>query len=216
LITRLKHFDIPGPAGRLEAALHEREGRPHTLAAMVCHPHPMYGGTYHNKVVHRVATTFHDLGAETLRFNFRGVGRSEGAYDEGEGELADARAALAWLRARYPGARLWLGGFSFGSWVAARLAASEPAIERVVLVAPPVTRAGFEEMRTSRVWKLVVQGTADTTCLPADLEREFPRWAEPKQLRWVPDAAHFFDRQLAPLAAAVAEPLSAAVAVEDR
>ena len=216
MITRLKHLDIPGPAGRLEAALHEREAQPHERAALVCHPHPMFGGTYHNKVVHRVASTLHELGAETLRFNFRGVGRSEGAYDQGEGELEDARAALAWLRSRYPGARLWLGGFSFGAWVAARLAASEAGVERLILVAPPVASSSFEVLRSAPVWKLVLQGTADTNCPPADLEREYPQWAEPKQLHWVPGATHFFDGQLGGLSAALKEAMAAAAAGADR
>jgi alpha/beta superfamily hydrolase len=211
MVTRLKHLTFAGPAGTIEAALHERDGRPHELTAVVCHPHPMYGGTLHNKVVHRVASTLHEMGAEVLRFNFRGVGRSDGEHDEGTGELEDARAAVQWMRARYRGARLWLAGFSFGSWVAARLAASDPAVERLIMVAPPVTRSGFEVLRHCAVPKLVVQGRADTLCPPADLEREFPRWAEPKTLVWVPEATHFFDRQLASLGAAIQEALADAV-----
>jgi alpha/beta superfamily hydrolase len=168
----------------------------------------MYGGTLHNKVVHRAATTLHDLGAEVLRINFRGVGKSDGVFDDGDGELEDARAALGWLRQRYPGARLWLAGFSFGSWIAARLTAIEPDLERVILIAPPVTRMGFDVLETSRLPKLVIQGTADTICLPADLERAYPRWAEPKQLLWIADASHFFDRQLATLGDVLARTLA--------
>lgn len=171
----------------------------------------MFGGTFHNKVTHRVASVLHELGAEALRFNFRGVGRSEGAYDRGAGELEDARAALAWTRARYPGARLWLAGFSFGAWVAARLAASDPAVERLILVAPPVRRSSFDVLRHCAVPKLVLQGLADTTCPPQDLAQEYPRWAEPKELIEVPDATHFFDRQLSALGAALAGALAAVV-----
>jgi|SRR5262245_14259654 len=210
MVTRLQHLTLAGPAGTIEAVLHEREARPHELTAVVCHPHPMYGGTLHNKVVHRVASTLHEMGAEVLRFNFRGVGRSEGVHDEGIGELEDARAVVQWMRTRYPGARLWLGGFSFGAWIAARLAASDPRIERLILVAPPVTRSGFGVLRHCAVPKLVIQGSADTVCPPADLEREFPQWAEPKTLVMVPDASHFFDRQLGPLGSAIHDSLAAA------
>jgi hypothetical protein len=211
LITRLKHPTLAGPAGIIEAALHEREGRPHSLAAVVCHPHPMYGGTLHNKVVHRVAATLHELGCEVLRFNFRGVGRSQGVFDNGEGELEDARAALDWTRAHYPGARLWVSGFSFGSWIAARLAAAESDVERMILVAPPVTKSSFAVLETATQPKLVIQGMADTVCRPAELERAFPTWAEPKHVEWVPDATHFFDRQLAALADALNRSLATAV-----
>src|SRR5512142_11386 len=110
---------LDGPAGGLEAILEEPEDAEPTEVALVCHPHPLYGGTLHNKVVHRVASSLHALGLTVLRFNFRGAGQSAGRFDRGEGELADARAALAFLRARHPGARVWVAGFSFGAWIAA-------------------------------------------------------------------------------------------------
>ncbi len=203
--TRLVALTIPGPAGALEALLNEREGHAPSVAALVCHPHPRFGGTMNNKVVHHVATTLHELGAAVLRFNFRGVGKSEGAYDEGEGELEDARACLGWLRARHPAAKPWVAGFSFGAWVAARLAASEPAVERLIMVAPGVGQSDYSAMRESAVPKLVVQGTADTTCRPEILEAEFPSWRGPKELVLVEGATHFFDRKLAELGRAVGE-----------
>jgi alpha/beta superfamily hydrolase len=206
--TRLRAVTWSGPAGPLEGALQEREGNGHDLAALVCHPHPLYGGTMHNKVVHRVASTLHDLGADVLRFNFRGVGKSAGSFDQGEGELEDARAAMGWLRERYPGARLWAAGFSFGSWVAARLAASEGGIERMILVAPTVREAGYQVLHGSPVPKLVIQGTRDDLCPPQALEPEFARWAEPKELILIPGATHFFDRQLGDLARALTEALA--------
>src|SRR5262245_3827940 len=162
---RLESLTLPGPAGALEAVLQHREGEIPEVAALVCHPHPLHGGTLHNKVVHRVAATLHEMGAAVLRFNFRGAGKSEGVHDEGRGELEDARAALRWLEQRYPGARRWLAGFSFGSWIAARLAAHEPA-ERLILVSPPLHRSDFDSMRRSEVPKLVLQGTADDICPP--------------------------------------------------
>lgn len=202
-VTRLVPLSLAGPAGALESLLQERDGVAPPVTALVLHPHPLFGGTLHNKVVHRVASTLHDLGAAVLRINFRGVGRSGGAFDQGEGELHDAIAALEWQRERWPHARRWVAGFSFGSWVAARLAAREPDVERVLLVAPPVRTQSFEVMRSATVPKLVIQGTADTTCPPEALEAEYPHWAEPKELRWVEGASHFFDRQLGPLAGAL-------------
>ncbi|MCC6348227.1 MAG: alpha/beta hydrolase [Candidatus Eisenbacteria bacterium] len=200
--ARLLPVTLRGDAGPIEGLLQEREGHEHALTAVVCHPHPLYGGTMHNKVAHRVAATLHGLGAAVLRFNFRGVGRSAGAFDRGEGELADARVALAFLRERHPAARRWAAGFSFGSWVASRLAA-EPDIERVLLVAPPVHTQPFDEMRTLPTPKLVVQGTDDEVCRPENLERVWPQWAEPKRLVRVPGAGHFFDRRLGELADAI-------------
>ena len=203
--ARLIPVTIAGPAGRLEGLLHEREGAPPGLVALVCHPDPSRGGTMHNKVVHRVASTLHQLGAAVLQFNFRGVGASEGAFDRGEGELEDARAALGFLRARHPDARGWIAGFSFGAWIAARLAATDDRLERVILVAPPVDVRSFDVLRHSPIAKLVLQGTADEVCPIESLEREFVGWAEPKQMIPIPGANHFFDRQLGPLAEALSQ-----------
>ena len=206
--TRLANVTIPGPVGPLEGVLQEREPGPPAFIAIACHPHPSYGGTMHNKVVHRVASTLHALGGAVLRFNFRGVGASAGVYDQGAGELEDARAALAFLRARYPRARCWVAGFSFGAWVAARLATSEPGIERMILVAPPVGSASFEALHGSPVPKHVFQGTADDTCPIGLLESELPAWSEPRELIRVPGATHFFDKQLGTLADAMSQALS--------
>ena len=202
MATRLESLTFEGPAGAIEAVLHQRAAERPAVTAVVCHPHPLYGGTLHNKVVHRVASTLHELGAAVLRFNFRGAGRSQGRHDEGRGELEDARAALAFLRARWPEARSWLAGFSFGSWIAARLAAQEP-VERLILVSPPVQRSDFGAMRESPVPKLVLQGTQDDVCPPAALEAAFPAWREPKRLVLVPGATHFYDRQLGALSDAL-------------
>jgi alpha/beta superfamily hydrolase len=203
--SRIVSLTLDGTAGPIEALLQERDAHDHDLTAVVCHPHPLFGGTLHNKVVHRLASTLHGLGAAVVRFNFRGVGGSAGAFDRGEGELEDARVALEFVRGRYPEARRWVAGFSFGSWVASRLAAGAPDVERLILVAPPVHTQTFEEMRTSPVPKLVIQGTADDTCRPENLAKVYPDWAEPKRLLKVEGASHFFDRQLAALSEAVLE-----------
>jgi alpha/beta superfamily hydrolase len=202
-ISRLAAQTLAGPAGPLEALLQEREGLEPPICAVVCHPHPLYGGTLHNKVVHRVAGVLHGLGAAVLRFNFRGVGKSAGTHDRGNGELEDARAALAWLRHRHPHAKAWLAGFSFGSWIAARLAAETAEAERLILVAPPVHTASFAALHHCATPKLVIQGTADDICRPERLEEEFPHWAEPRKLVLVPGGTHFFDRKLAEMAEAL-------------
>ena len=204
-VSRLVPLMLDGPAGPLEALLQEHDTHAPAFVAVVCHPHPLYGGTMHNKVAHRVASTLHGLGAAVLRFNFRSVGKSAGTFDRGDGELADARAALAFVRARHPLARAWAAGFSFGSWVASRLAAGAPGIERLILIAPPVHTQTFVEMETLAVPKLVIQGTADAVCKPENLARRFPGWAEPKRLVEVAGASHFFDRRLAQLADAILE-----------
>jgi alpha/beta superfamily hydrolase len=208
--SRLVPLSIHGPAGTLEALLQEHGCLDHAIAALVCHPHPLYGGTMHNKVVHRAAAVLHALGAAVLRFNFRGVGKSAGRHDGGVGELEDARAALGFLVERYPQARRWLAGFSFGSWVASLLAAAEPGIERLIVIAPPVTSNDFAVLDTLAVPKLVLQGTGDDVCPPAALRERFERWAEPKTLVEIPGATHFFDRQLGALADAMHEAISGA------
>ena len=209
--SRLVPLTLEGPAGKLEALLQEHEARDHALAAVVCHPHPLFGGTLHNKVVHRAAATLHALGAAVLRFNFRGAGKSEGRHDAGEGEVQDARAALAFLAQRYPGARRWLAGFSFGAWIASRLAALEPGVERLILIAPPVTTSSFEALESLATPKLVLQGAADEVVPPAAVREQFSRWAEPKKLVEIPGASHFFDKQLGALADAMREGLAGVV-----
>jgi len=214
--SRLRTLRLDGPAGPIEGILQERDARDHAWFAIVCHPHPQHGGTLHNKVVHKVAAELHELGGAVLRFNFRGVGHSAGSFDHGVGELEDARAALGWMEDRYPAARQWLAGFSFGSWVAARLAGAAPAIERVILVAPPVGTADFSVLRTTDVPKLIIQGTADDICPLAALSREFLDWAPPKTLIRVPGASHFFHRQLTDLAEALRQGLAEIAAISRR
>src|SRR5262249_60761138 len=111
-VSRLPPLELSGPAGRIEGLLQERENAAHDHVALVCHPHPLYGGTLHNKVTHRIAATLFARGAAVLRFNFRGVGKSEGVHDRGRGELMDGLAMLDWLPRRHPGARPWVAGFS--------------------------------------------------------------------------------------------------------
>jgi uncharacterized protein len=149
-----------GPAGALEVVLEEPASKAPTRFAVVCHPHPQFGGTLDNKVVHTLARTLQELGMPTLRFNFRGVGQSAGSFGDGIGETDDALAVVDWGRARWPGAALWLAGFSFGGFVALR-ASLVRGCERLITVAPPVQRFNFKELRVPRCPWLVIQGDAD-------------------------------------------------------
>lgn len=200
---------LPGPAGGLEAVL-EAPREPAAALAVVCHPHPLHGGTLHNKVVHTLARSFVRLGARSLRFNFRGVGASEGEHAAGDGEVDDALAAARWLVGRYPGRRLYLAGFSFGALVALRAA---PALDcaGLVTVAPPVARLPEPFVRPDCAW-LVVQGGADDIVAPADVSRFVAGLADPPRLEIMADAGHFFHGRLPELGRLVEHELAAAPA----
>lgn len=190
-MRKLESLMLNGPVGKLEALLEE----PETTAGqvcLVCHPHPLYGGTMHNKVVHRVARGLRRAGAVVLRFNFRGAGASEGVYDHGTGELEDARAALAWLRGRYPSLPWSLAGFSFGARIVLRLGCSARDCKEVVAVGLP-TRGGLPEgLNHCAVPKVFIQSTRDQYGPRDELEAVFERLPEPKRLIWVEAHDHFF------------------------
>jgi hypothetical protein len=187
---------ILGPAGRIEALLDLPAGGPGGAVGVVCHPHPQHQGTMLNKVVHTIGRAMNDLGAPVLRFNFRGVGASEGAYADGVGETDDVAAMAAWARGRFPGTDLWLAGFSFGAAVAIR-AAARVAPARLVSVAPPVLRMGalLEDARPGCPW-LVVQGAADDVVVPGDVDAWVRSRVPTPQLALLPDVDHFFHGRL--------------------
>ena len=188
--------DIDGPAGVLEALLEEPEhGSPHT-AVLLCHPHPLGGGTMHNKVVYRMARGLRRAGAVVLRFNFRGVGRSQGEHGNLAGEVEDARAVLAWLRGRYPELSYALAGFSFGSRVITRLGCETDGARFLMAAGFPTRMGGVEYLEQCRVPKFFLQSTHDEFGPKADLEAAFARFAEPKRLIWVEATDHFFARGL--------------------
>jgi uncharacterized protein len=195
---------VPGPAGVLEAIAHEPEGAARPLYAIVCHPHPLQGGAMDNKVVYTVARALQTSGVATLRFNFRGVGASEGSYDEGAGETQDAAAAADFGAARWPNRRLVLAGFSFGAFVALRLALARDTA-RLITVAPPVGRFDFSALRAPACPWLVVQGDADDVVDPAAVigwvERQDPK----PTVLVIPGVGHFFHGHLAELRDAVIE-----------
>jgi uncharacterized protein len=189
---RIESHTLSGPAGDLEALLEEPEDREPSFAALVCHPHPLYGGTMHNKVVYRMARGLRRAGAVVLRFNFRGVGRSHGEHGHLEGEIEDARACLDWLRGRYPDLPYALAGFSFGSRVATRLGCELGGAHLLLAAGFPTRWGAPEYLHSCPVPKLFIQSTHDQYGPRAEMEKMYTEFAEPKQLHWVEAADHFF------------------------
>jgi uncharacterized protein len=191
---RIESHFINGPAGRLEALVEEPVDSLPREACMVCHPHPLYGGTMHNKVVYRIARGLRRSGSVVLRFNFRGVNLSEGAHDNGYGEVEDARAALDFLRGRYPELPYSMAGFSFGSRVILRLGCSlgEPRPERLIVVGFPTTLGHFDYFKDCTLPKYFVQSTHDVHGPKDVLEAAFQTFAEPKRLEFIEAQDHFF------------------------
>lgn len=197
---------VTGPAGRLEALV-ERPARDARGVAIVCHPHPLHQGTMLNKVVHTLGRAMNDLGRVVVRFNFRGVGASEGAYADGLGEAADVVAVAHWARERYALDGLWLAGFSFGAAVAIR-AAPDLSPDDLISVAPPVRRMAdlIAGIRPSCPW-LVVQGTADDVVACEDVEAWAAALEPPPELVILPGVDHFYHGRLSLLRATVNEHL---------
>lgn len=201
-VPQAEKATIEGPAGALEALVETpREGEPRA-AAVVCHPHPQHGGTLDNKVAHTLARAFVAEGFLAVRFNFRGVGESEGRFDEGRGEVQDALAAVAFAKQRVPGAPVWLAGFSFGAAIAIA-AAAEAKVAGLVSVAPAVSRvAGFTGPQPDCPW-LVVQGDRDEL-VNVDDTIEWINGLEPgPELEVFEDTEHFFHGKLVELRKAV-------------
>ena len=193
-----------GPVGRLEALLDVAADRAPIGAVVVCHPHPQHGGTMHNKVAHTLARAFVGIGFAALRFNFRGTEGSEGSYDEGVGELADALAAIAWLRNRYPDLPLWLAGFSFGAAIAVRAAVAE-SVAGLVSVAPAIYRFGAGlEGQPECPW-LVVQGDEDELVAVDETIEWVNGLAPGPELLVMSGVEHFFHGNLVALREAVVE-----------
>ena len=203
-----ERLQLPGPAGALQALIETPTPEAGAPAAavpafgVVCHPHPLYGGTMDNKVVHTVARAFQQLGAPCIRFNFRGVGTSAGSYDEARGETEDALAVIGYGRTRWPGAALWLAGFSFGGAVAL-LAQARAQPARLVLVAPGVTKIDVTHEPAPACPWLVVQGAADDV-VPADFVLSWARSVRPPpSIHVLPGAGHFFHGRINELREAV-------------
>jgi uncharacterized protein len=203
-MARNESFDLAGPAGRLEAILMYPDVPP-VAAAVVCHAHPLQGGIMHFKVVFRAAKALQSQAVAALRFNFRGVGTSEGTHDQGRGEQEDVKAALSELERRFPGLPLLVGGFSFGSSMALRVAAGEHRPRAVFALGFPVgmsTDTAF--VRSVRAPRLFVQGELDTIGPPAMLRPLVEASPEPRRLVVIEQADHFFTGQLEALEQTIA------------
>ena len=194
---------LPGPAGRLEALWEQPEPSRPELAGLVCHPHPLYGGTLHNKVVHHTSLALQQFGLPVLRFNFRGAGLSEGKHDKGRGEADDVRAALAWLREQRPESGVVLAGFSFGSWVGLRVACEEPIVKALVGAGLPVNGSDMSYLESCTKPKLLVQGTRDEFGSAENMRALADKTADPKRVVFVTDADHFFTGRLDELRQAI-------------
>ena len=194
---------IPAPHGRLEAILKEPRGAAAArAAALVLHPHPLHGGTMHNKVVTIIERALRELGLATVRFNFRGIGQSEGTFDEGLGEGDDLAAVIDWVRTTCPGDAVWLAGFSFGSYVALRNAKRLGA-SALITIAPPVGRWDFDAIELPDCPWLVVQGEEDEVVDPAAVFTWIDTLAHPPHLVRMAETSHFFHRRLMDLRGAV-------------
>ena len=199
--------EIPGPSGPLEAIVDAPAG---TIRAAVvfAHPLPTHGGTMHTKVVFQGAKALTRIGCAVLRFNFRGVGRSAGQWDEGRGEMDDFRAGVDFMAARYPDVELWAAGFSFGSYIAMTSGAGDDRICTLIGIAPPVDRYDFARVLQSTKPKFLVHGERDELISLKSIREFYARLQEPKELVEIDRANHLFDGQAGEVGDALEELLS--------
>jgi alpha/beta superfamily hydrolase len=197
---------LNGPVGRLEAILwtpnHPRV--PH-LAAVVCHPHPLFGGTMHNKVAYQAAKSLDALGIPVLRFNFRGAGLSAGVHDKGRGEQGDVHAAIDFLATEFPHTPLLLGGFSFGSWVGLWMGCADPRVTDLIGLGVPVNDSDFTYLSACAKPKLFVSGSDDEYGAPEKVEELVAMLPGENRFVLIDDADHFFTGHLALLDRAITQ-----------
>ncbi len=195
---------IQGLAGHLEilTTCPKRTASSPIPYAVICHPHPLHGGTMNNKVVYIIASAFNQLGAGSVCFNFRGVGKSTGQFDHGQGETEDLHSVVEWLKTEYSPSELWLAGFSFGSYVALR-GHRELEANRLLLVAPSIERFQLKELQLSDIPTLVIQGGKDEIVSPHTVSTWIATQTHPPQQHWMDEADHFFHGQLNELRQAI-------------
>ncbi len=203
---------INGPVGRLEGR-YQHSKDPSAPIALILHPHPQYGGTMNNKVVYTLFHTFARLGFSTLRFNFRGVGRSQGTFSRGEGELSDAASALDWLQTYNPNARgCWIAGFSFGAWISMQLLMRRPEISGFIAVAPPANLFDFTFLAPCPASGLIVHGNSDDVVPQDAVQKLVDKLKHQKdihiQFKVADGANHFFADQMDQLAEIVTDYLT--------
>jgi hypothetical protein len=190
-----RNLFLEGSAGRLEAILWKPAAQPR-LAALVCHPHPLFGGTMHNKVVYQAAKSLDALGLPVLRFNFRGAGLSTGTHDQGRGERDDVKAALNFLAAEFPDVPLLLAGFSFGCWVGLRVGCGDERVDNLIGLGTPVNNSDFSYLRHCEKPKLFVHGTNDEFGEIRKVKALVESLPGENRLVVVAEANHFFVRKL--------------------
>jgi hypothetical protein len=188
---------IKGPAGEIEILVTSPQkvtpsNQPY---AIICHPHPLYGGSMTNKVVYILATTFNQLGIGAVRFNFRGVGQSTGQFDQGEGETEDLYAVAEWVTSQLKPTQLWLAGFSFGSYIALK-GHKQLQASRLLLVAPPIERFNLANWQISNIPTLIIQGSKDDIVSPLAVSQWVAIQHHRPQLGWLEEADHFFHGHL--------------------
>ena len=198
---------INGPDGRLEGRFQAGK-EPNAPIALILHPHPQHGGTMNNKVVYNLYHSFTRQGFAVLRFNFRGVGRSQGSFDRGEGELSDAASALDWLQSINPNAQgCWVAGFSFGAWIGMQLLMRRPEIEGFVSVAPPANIYDFSFLAPCPASGLVVQGSADDLVPEPAVRKLVDKLSNQRDIeityQIIENANHFFGNEMEQLTGAV-------------
>jgi alpha/beta superfamily hydrolase len=191
-----RNLFLAGPAGRLEAILWSPSAGTPSLAAVVCHPHPLFGGTMHNKVIYQAAKSLDALGLAVLRFNFRGAGMSEGKHDRGQGELGDVRAALDFLASEFPDIPLLVAGFSFGCWVGLQAGCEDTRVTSLIGLGAPVDNAGFSYLMQCEKPKLFVHGAKDIYGAVDKLKSLVSSLPGENKLVVVEDADHFFAGKL--------------------
>ena len=197
--------EIPGPAGRLEALIDEPAASEARVRAAVvlAHPHPQYGGTMHTKTVYGAAKAFSRIGCAVLRFNLRGAGTSQGAFDDGPGEMDDFTAGVDFMRDRYPSSPVWAAGMSFGAWIAMTTGAGDRRVSALVGISTPVPRYDFEAVRLSTKPKFFIHGERDEICPLRDIGMFYARAEEPKELAVIDAADHLFDGKVSEVADAI-------------
>jgi uncharacterized protein len=195
--------EIDGPAGRLEALLNAPEPEALKAAVVFGHPHPQYGGTMHTKGAFQSAKGLVRSGCAVLRFNFRGVGKSAGAFGDGLGEQEDFRAGLDFMASRYPDLPLWAGGMSFGAWVGLTVGAADRRVSLLLGVAVPVNRYDLGEAARSPKPKFFVHGELDELCSEKQMREFYASAADPKELVIIESANHLFEGRASMVAEAV-------------
>ncbi len=215
--NQVLNVNIPTPNGYLEGILKPEEvGSQPEYVGVICHPHPLGGGTMHNKVVFKTAQTMQALNIPALRFNFRGVGHSTGAYDDGRGEMEDVRYALEFLSRHYPGVPAIIAGFSFGSWVGLRVAAMDDRAQAMIGLGVPARMFGENTLAGCHKPKLFIHGTNDELA-PYDLAQEwFEQVPAPKRFMTIQGADHFFQDRLPEVQAIISDFIRSLMKAQDQ